>query len=60
MRWLKEDRTRCYTSDMTAAEAPRTFETAWVSKAARKALIAVHKICDAMGQVLKWQCDDLG
>lgn len=40
--------------------APRTFKTAWFSKAARKALIADEELCDAMEQVRKGQADDLG
>lgn len=38
----------------------RTFKTAWFSKAARKALIADKELCDAIEQVRKGQCDDLG
>ena len=45
---------------MTTAEASRTFKTAWFSKAARKALIADQELCDAIEQVRKGQCDDLG
>lgn len=45
---------------MTTAESPRTFKTAWFSKAARKALIADQELCDAIEQVRKGQCDDLG
>ena len=40
--------------------APRTFKTAWFSKAARKALIADKELCAAIEQVRKGQCDDLG
>ena len=39
---------------------PRTFKTAWFSKAARKALIGNKELCDAIEQVRKGQCDDLG
>ena len=39
---------------------PRTFKTAWFSKAARKALISDQELCDAMEQVRKGQVDDLG
>lgn len=39
---------------------PRTFKTAWFSKAARKALIADQELCDAIEQVRIGQCDDLG
>ena len=39
---------------------PRTFKTAWFSKAARKALIADKELCDAIEQVRNGQCDDLG
>ena len=45
---------------MTDGGPPRTFKTAWFSKAARKALIADTKLCDAMEQVRKGQADDLG
>lgn len=38
----------------------RTFKTAWFSKAARKALITDKELCDAIEQVWKGQCDDLG
>ena len=45
---------------MTDGGAPRTFKTAWFSKAARKALIADKELCAAIEQVRKGQCDDLG
>lgn len=45
---------------MTDGGPPRTFKTAWFSKAARKALIADAELCDAMEQVRKGQADDLG
>lgn len=45
---------------MTDGGLPRTFKTAWFSKAARKALIADTELCDAMEQVRKGQADDLG
>ena len=45
---------------MTKGEIPRTFKTAWFSKAARKALIADAELCEAMEQVRKGQADDLG
>ena len=45
---------------MPTGESPRTFKTAWFSKAARKALIADKELCDAIEQVRKGQCDDLG
>lgn len=45
---------------MSDGEQPRTFKTAWFSKAARKALIADKELCDAVEQVRKGQCDDLG
>lgn len=45
---------------MTNGGTPRTFKTAWFSKAARKALIADKELCDAIEQVRKGQCDDLG
>lgn len=45
---------------MTDGGPPRTFRTAWFSKAARKALIADTELCKAMEQVRKGQADDLG
>ena len=45
---------------MTNGGPPRTFKTAWFSKAARKALIADMELCEAMEQVRKGQADDLG
>ena len=45
---------------LTAGESPRTFKTAWFSKAARKALIADAELCEAIEQVRKGQADDLG
>lgn len=45
---------------MTNGETPRTFKTAWFSKAARKALIADQELCEAMEQLRKGQADDLG
>ncbi|RYE97795.1 MAG: type II toxin-antitoxin system RelE/ParE family toxin [Oxalobacteraceae bacterium] len=45
---------------MSDGEQLRTFKTAWFSKAARKALIADKELCDAVEQVRKGQCDDLG
>lgn len=45
---------------MTNGGQARTFKTAWFSKAARKALIADKELCDAIEQVRKGQCDDLG
>jgi hypothetical protein len=42
-------------------EAPgRLFKTAWFSKAARKARISDAELCEAMAEVMKGQCDDLG
>lgn len=43
-----------------AGDRPRTFKTKWFSKAARKALIADKELCDAIEQVRKGQCGDLG
>jgi hypothetical protein len=45
---------------MPNGERPRTFKTAWFSKAARKALIPDQELCEAMEQVRKGQADDLG
>ncbi|HEX4079637.1 MAG TPA: type II toxin-antitoxin system RelE/ParE family toxin [Rhizomicrobium sp.] len=38
----------------------RVFKTAWFSRAARKARIADTELCEAMAEVMKGQCDDLG
>ena len=45
---------------MDGGRKARTFKTAWFSKAARKALIADGELCEAVAQVRKGQCDDLG
>jgi hypothetical protein len=45
---------------MPIGEKPRTFKTAWFSKAARKALISDEELCAAMEQVRLGQADDLG
>lgn len=41
-------------------EVGRVFKTAWFSKAARKARISDAELCEAIAEVLKGQCDDLG
>ena len=38
----------------------RVFKTGWFSKAARKAGIKDDELCDAIAEVMKGQCDDLG
>src|SRR4051794_39802070 len=38
----------------------RVFKTAWFSKTARKARISDAELCEAMAEVMKGQCDDLG
>lgn len=43
-----------------AKEAARTFKTAWFSKAARKARITDEELCEAIGEVIIGQADDLG
>lgn len=45
---------------IAAEETPRTFKTAWFSKAAGKALITDTELCEAIEQVRKGQVDDLG
>jgi hypothetical protein len=45
---------------MATAEPPRTFKTAWFSKAARKARITDEALCEAIDQVRQGQADDLG
>jgi len=41
-------------------EAARVFKSAPFAKAAKKALIKDEELCEAIGEVLKGQCDDLG
>lgn len=41
-------------------EVGRVFKTAWFSKAARKARISDAELCEAITEVMKGQCDDLG
>lgn len=38
----------------------RVFKTAWFSKVARKARISDAELCEAMTEVMKGQCVDLG
>lgn len=45
---------------MADAESPRTFKTAWFSKAASKARITDEELCRAIDQVRQGQADDLG
>lgn len=54
--------TQCYINHMSRPEggATRVFKTAWFAKAAKKTLIKDDELCEAMGEVLKGQCDDLG
>ena len=47
-------------SEPPKAEPTRVFKTAWFAKAAKKALIRDDELCEAMGEVLKGQCDELG
>src|ERR1700693_2985771 len=44
----------------TASTTWRAFRTAWFSKAARKAGITDLELCEAIGEVMKGQADDLG
>ena len=41
-------------------ETSRVFKTASFAKAAKKALIKDDELCEAIGEILKGQCDDLG
>jgi hypothetical protein len=41
-------------------KANRVFKTAWFAKAARKARIGDTELCEAIAEVMKGQCDDLG
>jgi hypothetical protein len=43
-----------------ARRSERVFKTAWFSKAARKAFIIDHELCEAMRQVIRGQADNLG
>jgi len=43
-----------------AAQAERSFKTAWFSKAAKKARISDDELCAAIRQVMLGQADDLG
>jgi hypothetical protein len=43
-----------------AAKIGRVFKTAWFSKAARKARIKDNELCEAIGDVMRGQADDLG
>jgi hypothetical protein len=38
----------------------RVFKTAWFAKAAKKSGIKDDELCEAVGEVIKGQCDDLG
>ncbi len=53
--------TGCYTFDVIdAGRAARAFKSAWFAKAARRARITDHELCEALGEVMKGQADDLG
>ena len=41
-------------------QSPRVFKTAWFAKRAKKAGISDADLCEAMAEVMKGQCDDLG
>jgi hypothetical protein len=43
-----------------AADIPRTFKTAWFSRAARKARTPDDALCEAIRDVSRGQADDLG
>ena len=43
-----------------SAGTPRTFKTAWFSRAARKARIPDDALCEAIRDVSRGQADDLG
>jgi hypothetical protein len=43
-----------------AVETARAFKTAWFAKAARKARIDDAELCEAVGQAMQGQADDLG
>jgi hypothetical protein len=46
---------------MTDAErGSRVFKTAWFAKAARGSHIKDEELCEAIGEVMKGQADDLG
>ena len=43
-----------------AEGASRVFKTAWFAKAARSSRIRDDELCEAIGEVMKGQADDLG
>lgn len=45
---------------VNAEEPSRVFKAAWFSKAARRAHIADAELCEAIGEVIRGQADDLG
>jgi hypothetical protein len=42
------------------SDTARIFKAAWFAKAARKSRITDAELCEAIGQVRRGQCDDLG
>lgn len=46
--------------DQASQKTRRVFKTAWFSKAAQKANIKDAELCEAIGEVVKGQADDLG
>ena len=41
-------------------KSARVFKTAWFAKAAKKSRIKDDELCEAIGEVIRGQCDDLG
>jgi hypothetical protein len=56
------DSTQCYINAMgkSESETARVFKTAWFAKAARKAGVKDDELCEAIDEVMRGQCDDLG
>ena len=43
-----------------AGETSRVFKSAWFARAARRARISDAELCEAIGEVMNGQADDLG
>jgi hypothetical protein len=57
---LDKGRTPCYIYSMNEAISVRAFKTEWFAKAAQKAGLSDVDLCNAIEQVRRGQCDDLG
>lgn len=47
-------------ADAAKKRTARVFKTAWFAKAAGKAHVKDDELCEAIREVMKGQCDDLG